>query len=145
MNTLVDALKEAQRQDATRRKPVQREHKFQASAVEYARLALPAAAVITSIDHANASAGARAAKAAQGVLPGIPDILITWTPDPSTGLHLIGWMETKARKGVLSTAQKVWRELLLASGAYWCAPRTLDDVAAFLASMPIPLRPVHLL
>ena len=152
MNLLIDQLRQA-KEARPRRKRVQHEHGFQETVIKYCVLALPKTAVITSIDHASAESDvSRALKAARGVLPDIPDILITYQPDPAVKLQIVAWMETKtkARKeagvkgGQLKTGQKIWRDILITAGHHWCAPRTLEDVASFLSTTGIPLRVVRL-
>jgi hypothetical protein len=64
------AIKQARPPKPKRR---QEEHSFQATLFEFLDLALPAEAIATSIDHANAaSAVTGALRARRGVLPGIP-------------------------------------------------------------------------
>lgn len=137
MNRLIASLQKVKK---PAKKRVQREHNFQVPAFEYAQLILPDTAILTSIDHANPSRIANALNAKRGVLKGIPDIWIAWSSDPTTRLFVNAWMECKALDGRLTKEQEVWRDMILAQGGYWCAPRTIEDVDQFLRSTPIPLR-----
>jgi hypothetical protein len=129
------------------RKPKRHEEgDFQTTAVDHLELILPADAICTSIDHANAkSRFAGADRKRRGVLPGVPDILVTWSPDPTARLVVVVWFECKARLGVLSTDQKSFRDAALAQGQYWSAPKTLEDIEAALRQTPIPIKRVTLL
>lgn len=131
------------------RKPARRrseEHDFQTVAVDHLELVLPPTAICFSIDHANArNALAGALRKRRGVLPGIPDVFVTWSADPASRLSVILWLETKATRGVLSVDQEAFRVAALALGQYWAAPRTLEEVDAALRGTPIPIRAVRLL
>jgi hypothetical protein len=130
------------------RKPKRRheEGDFQVTAIAHLELILPAEAICTSIDHANAKSWAAGAdRKRRGVLPGLPDILVTWSPNPTAHLVVVIWFECKARDGVLRTDQESFRDAALAQGQYWCAPKTLEDIEAALRQTPIPIKRVVLL
>ena len=72
--------------------------------------------------------------AANGVLPGVPDII---------GLTFTGpfFMEVKAPGGVLSPAQRDFRDRLAVLGyERWAVVRGVDDAKGALASWGIPTR-----
>ena len=76
----------------------------------------------------------RALNAANGVLPGVPDII---------GLTFTGpfFMEVKAPGGVLSPAQKAFRDRLAVLGyGRWAVVRSIDDAKDALAAWGIPTR-----
>lgn len=72
--------------------------------------------------------------AANGVLPGVPDII---------GLTFTGpfFMEVKAPGGVLSPAQRDFRDRLAVLGyERWAVVRSIDDAKDALARWGIPTR-----
>lgn len=76
----------------------------------------------------------RAINAANGVLPGVPDII---------GITFTGpfFMEVKAPGGSLSPAQKDFRDRLAVLGCErWAVVRSIDDAKDALASWGIPTR-----
>lgn len=130
------------------RKPKRRseEHDFQTTAIDFLEQVLPDTAICTSIDHAAAhSAVTGALRKRRGVLPGIADILVMWSPNPAVGLVVVLWIECKALRGILSPNQEAFRDAVLAQGQHWCAPRRLEDIEAALSRTSIPVRRVALL
>ena len=76
----------------------------------------------------------RAMNAANGVLPGVPDII---------GITFTGpfFMEVKAPGGSLTPAQKAFRDRLAVLGCErWAVVRSIDDAKDALASWGIPTR-----
>lgn len=76
----------------------------------------------------------RAMNAANGVLPGVPDII---------GLTFTGpfFMEVKAPGGSLSPAQRDFRDRLAVLGyERWAVVRSIDDARDALAAWGIPTR-----
>lgn len=72
--------------------------------------------------------------AANGVLPGVPDII---------GITFTGpfFMEVKAPGGSLTPAQKAFRDRLAVLGCErWAVVRSIDDAKDALASWGIPTR-----
>ena len=70
---------------------------------------------------------------AQGVKPGVPDVVIIWR-----GRAI--FIELKAHKGSLSDAQKAMQTRLVLSGAVvFDIARSLDEVEGFLRGVGIPL------
>lgn len=53
----------------------------------------------------------------------------------------VGYIETKSTDGRLSDAQEAFRDARVAMGARYCVSRSLDESAAFLLKMGVP---VHL-
>lgn len=124
-----------------RHKPKRRheEGDFQATVIDLLESILPANAVCTSIDHANAASYAAGAdRKRRGILPGIADVYIAWE------MYTM-WFECKARLGRLNDDQESFRDAVMAIGHYWCAPRTLEDVVAALAASHIPTKRVQLM
>lgn len=69
-----------------------------------------------------------------GVRPGVPDIsLILPGGYPA-------FIELKAAKGVLSPAQKAFRDEAIAKGALWALCRSVEEVAITLNNWGVPLR-----
>ena len=69
---------------------------------------------------------------AMGVRKGVPDLVILL---PNAGA---GFIELKAGKGVLSPAQKQWRDDLRARGYAWAEARSLEEVEDILGRWLLP-------
>lgn len=147
MTNLRDAITRNRLLKPARKPKRQREEgDFQVTAIAHLELILPPDAICTSIDHANAKSWAAGAdRKRRGVLPGVPDILVMWSPNPTAHLVVVVWFECKAAKGVLGTDQESFRDAARAQGQYWCAPKTLEDIEATLRQTPIPIKRVALL
>ena len=70
---------------------------------------------------------------AMGLRAGTPDIVLCWNG------RLVG-IELKAGRGRLSPAQREAHDAITLAGAVVTTCRTLDDVAAFLATLGVPSR-----
>jgi hypothetical protein len=68
----------------------------------------------------------------QGVVPGVPDLLIfePWADLGASGVGIA--LELKSRKGRLSEAQRGWLEWLKSIGWLVGAPRTFDEARAII-------------
>jgi hypothetical protein len=71
---------------------------------------------------------------ALGVKPGVADVILL-KPD---GRDV--WIELKSARGVLSEAQKGWRDWRRSIGAAWFLCRSLEDVVAALEDCGCALR-----
>jgi hypothetical protein len=54
----------------------------------------------------------------------------------------VGWLEMKAQRGVLSDAQKTFRDKAQSLGHAWAVARTIDEALAFLTSIDA-LKPAY--
>lgn len=64
---------------------------------------------------------------AEGVRPGVADLCFM-LPEGRTG-----WLELKAKRGVLSDEQKGFAARAMRLGHYWSMVRSVDEAAAVLA------------
>lgn len=60
--------------------------------------------------------------AAEGVDPGVPDIVVVLHEGRS------GWIELKSESGTLTENQKRWRDLLIERGHQWALCRSLREI-----------------
>lgn len=67
-----------------------------------------------------------------GVLPGVADLEFLW-PNGR------GFIELKSETGTLEDEQKVFRDQVLALGAFWRLARSVDDVERVLRAWRVPL------
>ncbi len=58
----------------------------------------------------------------------------------SARYRLCLWIETKSRRGHLTDDQEIFRAAVLAAGGSYCAPRSVDDLAAYLRARGVPVR-----
>ncbi len=72
----------------------------------------------------------------EGVRRGSPD-LVFLLPGGR-----VGWLEMKAGKGVLSDAQKAFRDKALALGHAWAVAKSIDEALEFLTSIDA-LKPAY--
>ncbi len=119
-------------------RPVQpAEQSLQRTVAEYLALCVPAPpagpwwTVVNPIP-AKSRAAAGISKA-MGLKAGTPDIVMCWKG------RMIG-VELKAGRGRLSPAQVETHDAITLSGGVVTTCRTLDDVAAFLATLGVPSR-----
>ena len=70
---------------------------------------------------------------AMGLKAGTPDLILCWRG------RLVG-IELKAGRGRLSPAQRVAHDAINLAGGVVTTCRTLDEVAAFLATLGVPSR-----
>jgi hypothetical protein len=70
----------------------------------------------------------------EGVKAGVPDIIIV--RDGGS----VAFMEVKRPKGVLSEAQKQFRDWCGANSVPWGVVRSVGDVHAFLTDLNVPLK-----
>ena len=106
--------------------------------ISWLRVVLPEAIIFHAANESRRPGRAghveRAMNAANGVLPGVPDII---------GLTFTGpfFMEVKAPGGVLSPAQRDFRDRLAVLGyERWAVVRSIDDAQDALARWGIPTR-----
>lgn len=111
------------------------EEQIQAVVAQFLDRALPDDAVWFHPPNGGARHPAVAAKLKwQGVKPGVPDICITWR-----GRSI--YVELKAKGGSLSPEQKAMHERLTLAGAVVLPiARSVDEVAAFLETLGMPLK-----
>lgn len=111
------------------------EEQIQAAVFQYLAKALPDNAVAFHPANGGHRHPAVAAKLKwQGVVAGVPDIAITWR-----GRSI--YIELKAKGGTLSDAQKAMHERLILAGAVVLPiARSVEDVAAFLETLGMPLK-----
>ena len=113
-----------------------REGPIHRAIISWLRVVLPEAIIFHAANESRRPGRAghveRALNAANGVLPGVPDII---------GLTETGafFMEVKAPGGTLSAAQRDFRDRLASLGYdRWAVVRSVDDARAALASWGIP-------
>ncbi len=112
----------------------QPETKLQQAVATYLMLCLKPPAWWTSIEHGVEVAPAVAQRwASIGVKPGIPDVLIVHD-------GRCYWIECKAEKGTLSSAQLDTHEKLMHAGSTIHVCRSVDDLRRSLTLWDIPTR-----
>lgn len=87
---------------------------------------------------------ARADFALGGGLAGVPDFYLAWRwmgPASDHPYEMTAWLELKAAKGRLSSAQEAFRDRALALGHHWGLARDLTAVGAMLRVLEVPCRP----
>lgn len=111
------------------------EDQVQAATVAFLNRALPDDAVYYAIPNGGHRHPAVAAKLKwTGTRPGVPDLAIVWK-----GRAI--FIEMKAKGGSLSAEQKAMHERLILSGAVVLPiARSVDEVAAFLETLGMPLK-----
>jgi hypothetical protein len=78
---------------------------------------------------------------AMGQLAGFADWMFVWLPAGSnSGIPLVGFIELKTDKGVLSDTQKEFRARVTAVGCDWALCRTVDEFLAILKLWGVPMR-----
>ena len=76
-----------------------------------------------------------------GVLAGVADWMFVWLPNGSAPvIPLVGFIELKTDKGVLSDSQKEFRARVTAAGCDWALCRTVDEFLAILKLWGVPMR-----
>lgn len=108
------------------------EQHLQIAACAFIELAAPG---LLFFHPANGGARSKAEGAifkAMGVRKGVPDLVILL---PNAG---VGFIELKAGKGVLSPAQKQWRDDLRARGYAWAEARSLEEVEDIMGRWLLP-------
>lgn len=110
------------------------EHKLQIALNAFLRLALPADAFLTSIDHARKqSAEAGMFQKMRGIRAGIPDMVIVYR-------GVAHWLEIKTDMGVVSPAQKIVHEEIVRAGGRVAVVHSVTDVESVCRYWGIPLR-----
>lgn len=110
------------------------EEKIQRDVAKFLDAALPTDAVWWHTPNGGGRSKAEAgALKAQGVKPGVPDVVVFWRG------KLI-CIELKAPGGYPSPAQKLMRDRLQAAGAEWFLARSLEAVQFALLGQDVPLR-----
>ena len=111
------------------------EEQIQAAVCAWLDRALPEDAVYFAVPNGGARHPAVAAKLKwTGTKPGVPDLAIVWR-----GRSI--FVELKAKGGSLSPVQKIMQSRLIRAGAVvFDTARSVDEVAAFLAALGMPLR-----
>lgn len=110
------------------------EEVLQRSVMQFLTVALPPDAVAYAVPNGGLRSPREAARMkGMGVVAGIPDIAIVFR-----GRSF--FIELKAKRGVMSAAQKEMQRKLLYCGAVVCLCRSVDDVEALLREACIPLR-----
>jgi hypothetical protein len=95
--------------------------------------------VWTTIGHGGGGRVRGALLKSMGVLPGVPDIYLTWNTY-ALCVPRTGFIELKAAKGRLSPAQEAFRERVMAFGHSWALCRDLLAVQAALKLWRAPVR-----
>ncbi len=113
------------------------EQSFQRTVADYLALCVPAPPSgpwWTAVNPIPAKSRAAAGiSKAMGLRAGTPDIVLCWKG------RLVG-IELKAGRGRMSPAQLEAHEAITLAGGVVTTCRTLDDVAAFIATLGVPSR-----
>ncbi len=110
------------------------EDAIQADIVVHLRLILPGSHRVFHVPNGGSRDAREAAKLKRmGVLPGIPDIAIL------RPAQRVAWIEVKAAKGRLSSAQIAFRDWCRAQGHPWALCRSVSDAEAFVHAEGMPV------
>jgi len=103
------------------------EHREQAALIRRVRLSVkryPDLAMLFSVPNGGYRNAATARiLQAEGVRPGVPDLILPVPRHPYCGLAI----EMKSSKGTLRDSQKWWREHLVEVGWQWCLCRSSSE------------------
>lgn len=108
------------------------EQTLQIQVAKYLAVALKPPVWWSAIGHGGGGASRGAFLKAMGMKAGVPDIILLW-PNNKAGIEL------KAPKGKLSPAQKQIIKDWSAAGAYVGVCKSLEEVAALLTKLGVPL------
>ena len=109
------------------------EDRLQAAIVAYLRTVM-VEGIVFSIPNGGLRSKAIAAKMKwTGALAGVSDLVVV---APS----VIGFIEVKTDKGVLSKPQKWFRDFVLSNGFHWCVLRSIEDARSMLTNWGIQTR-----
>lgn len=119
------------------RAPVPRAHEeddLQRAVMQFLDLALPADGIAYAVPNGGKRSPRTAARfKGMGLKAGIPDIAVIYRGRAA-------FVELKAKRGVMSVAQKAMQRRLIYCGAEVCLCRSVADVEASLRECGIPLR-----
>ena len=112
-----------------------REAQIQRDIVDYLHAILPKDYRVAAIPNASRrSARGMATNAVAGLSPGLFDLMVIGRGGR------VWFIEIKAERGRLSTAQEAWRGWFVVAGVPHCIARSVDDVRAALAHWRIETR-----
>ena len=108
----------------TRRQP---EEELQQALADFLRMAHPRLLWWHTVNEGRNSVAWNVKQARAGKLAGVPDLTFVFASGRA------GFIELKAAKGRLSTAQRAFRDAAVARGAYWALCRSVASVQATLS------------
>ena len=110
------------------------EDTLQRSVMQFLHVALPDGAVAFAIPNGGKRSAREAARMkGLGVTAGIPDLCVVYRGRAA-------FLELKAKRGVMSPAQKAMQKRLIYAGADVCLCKSVAEVEASLLEAEIPLR-----
>ena len=106
---------------------------FQEAVIKYLRHALPETALFSGVDHATKSASEGERKKKQGVIRGLPDVMIWWAG------RFYG-LELKAGRNDATDEQKDVGAAIKRNGFQWDVFWCIEDIETWLRNLGVPLR-----
>lgn len=121
-----------------RAKPRHIEDALQVAVIQYLRVTLSPSVLFWHTPNGGKRNAREAGRLkAMGVLPGVPDIILTWN---SFGRPFIMGIELKSKDGRHTDNQKDIAQKLNAMGWYVVTARSIDEVQTYLTAAVAPMR-----